>query len=258
MTCSVTSETFAFPVNNEMSKSSICFSLTLGHCSGAQNILRVVISEAARESQSCIMQNQKYYLTHSLKLLVKCEYMCELKTELCIYVLAHSCQSVHQCVFAFHSRFNCTFICCSPSSSLDPGEKSSAVNVKMKLQVLWMFVYVMFTCESEKKQGKWLIFGKRRQCTSHSDRSEAVALTSTTTILAQRKEETMEESGCRGSLSAAYKEKQSHTVCGEQGQRRVVENTMTMGAWGGGEWYTLVWKPLRSMSKTHPEIAQYF
>lgn len=84
-----------------------------------------------------------------------------------------------------------------------------------------------------------------------------MALTSTTTIPAQRKEETMEESGCRGSLSAAYKEKQSHTVRGEQGQRRVVGNTMTMSAWGE-EWYTLVWKPLRSMSKTHPEIAQYF
>lgn len=52
MTCSVTSETYAFPVNKEMSKSSICFRLTLGHCSGAQNILHVVISEAARETQS--------------------------------------------------------------------------------------------------------------------------------------------------------------------------------------------------------------
>lgn len=67
----------------------------------------------------------------------------------------------------------------------------------------------------------------------------------------------MEESGCRGSLSAAYKEKQSHTVCGEQGQRRVVGNTIRKSAWGK-EWYTVVQKPLLSMSKTHPEIAQYF
>lgn len=40
----------------------------------------------------------------------------------------------------------------------------------------------------------------------------------------------------------------------EKGGREYNDN----GCMGGEEWCTLVWKPLRSMSKTHPEIAQYF
>lgn len=65
-TVSATSYTCAFPVNSERSKCSACFSLTPWHCNRAENILWAVIREAARESQSCTMRNQEYYLTLNL------------------------------------------------------------------------------------------------------------------------------------------------------------------------------------------------
>lgn len=34
-----TCQTYAFPINDDISKCSVCFSLTKGHCSGAENIL---------------------------------------------------------------------------------------------------------------------------------------------------------------------------------------------------------------------------
>lgn len=94
-----------------------------------------------------------------------------------------------------------------------------------------MFVYIMYTCVSVcvwikkykmpgemadiwQKETTQIMFLQGRDCGFHQRNNN------TGTEI----EETMEERGCRGRWSAAYKEKQSHTVCRERGERTETQN----------------------------------
>lgn len=141
-----------------------------------------------------------------------------------VRVITHLSFAVCKYIFAIYSKFKLCMLqlLFLPIWMLPllPGEKLSAVTVRWSWKCCVYNGHMCVYMWIKKKMQILFLQGWVCGFNQHNNKTGT------------EKEETMEERGCRGRWSAAYKEKQSHTVCREQGQWRDTQNTIRKLRWG--------------------------